>query len=84
MTYASFFDLLHSTINRGEPKKAFQWTFIANLISTDQEQVWLSMIDERNQSTHTYRDAIAAKVLSKIQSHYVGAFQKLLKNVKAQ
>jgi len=71
-------------VNVASPKKAFQWAFSANLISTDQEQIWLSMIDERNQTTHTYRDAIAAKVLSNIQSHYAGAFQKLLEKVKAQ
>ncbi|MGE3974541.1 MAG: HI0074 family nucleotidyltransferase substrate-binding subunit [Bdellovibrionales bacterium] len=70
-------------VNFASPKKAFQWALESGLIEASDEQIWLSMLDERNLTSHTYREAIAIKVLTNIQNHYLKVFHKLLQKLKA-
>lgn len=65
------------------PKKAFQWAIQAGHISATEEPIWISMLDERNNAVHAYREAIAIKVLSNIQQHFISAFANLLNRLKA-
>ena len=54
--------------SKGATREAFK----NNLIS--EGEVWMDMIKSRNQTTHTYNDEVAAKIMEAIQTLYVSAF----------
>jgi len=65
------------------PKKAFEYAFKAGLIPPSDEQLWLTMIEDRNKTTHVYRETLAELVFKKIQAAYQPAFEKILKKLKS-
>lgn len=46
--------------------------FAADLI--EDGETWMAMIQHRNESSHTYNDDVATKIMAAIQMHYVPAF----------
>lgn len=67
------------TIN--SPKSAFTWALGNGWISPADEKLWLDMLEDRNLTTHTYRQEVAAKVIDHIKKRYVSAFGSLLKKM---
>lgn len=47
--------------------------FAAELI--EDGEVWMKMIEHRNESSHTYNDDVAGKIMAAVQTHYVPAFE---------
>jgi nucleotidyltransferase substrate binding protein (TIGR01987 family) len=45
-------------------KAAFQQSWV------NDESVWLRMLEDRNQSSHTYREEVAIDVYSRVGEHY--------------
>ena len=50
------------------PKQALQNAFQMKLI--DNEAIWLNMLEDRNQSSHTYNEELALKIYSNISDYY--------------
>lgn len=59
--------------------------FAAGLIT--EGEIWMQMIEHRNQSSHTYNEAIAQSIVTAILSRYVlefGAFQQRFQELERQ
>jgi nucleotidyltransferase substrate binding protein (TIGR01987 family) len=54
-------------------KDATRAAFAAELI--EHGEVWMEMIKHRNESSHTYNDDVAAKIMEAVQTSYVAAFE---------
>lgn len=53
-------------------KDATREAFQMNLI--EDGETWMEMIISRNQSSHTYNEAIAKEIVNQIKSHYYNLF----------
>ena len=63
--------------SRGAPKlygsrDATRAAFAAELI--EDGEVWMRMIEHRNESSHTYNDDVAGAIMEAVLAHYVPAF----------
>lgn len=56
-------------IDAGSPKACFREAFKTGLLSQDQTDRAMVMTDDRNLTSHTYIEAIADKVYSRIAGH---------------
>ena len=54
------------------PREAFQFAYQAGLIQN--EKLWLDMIEDRNETVHTYDQASAERVFQEIKKRYYPAF----------
>ena len=61
------------------PKSALKVAFNMNWVNGD--EIWLDMLDDRNQTTHTYTEATAKHVFSHIPGYYE-AFLSLLQSLQ--
>jgi nucleotidyltransferase substrate binding protein (TIGR01987 family) len=50
------------------PKEAFQEAYQLEWI--DDQTLWLSMLNDRNESSHTYNDGLAEKIYSQIANYF--------------
>ena len=55
------------------PRAAIAGAFQLGVI--DDEDTWLDMIRDRNQTSHTYNENVSQTIYANIRSHYVKAFQ---------
>ena len=65
------------------PKKAFSFALQNAWISKNKENFWLKMIEDRNLTTHTYREDVAKEVLARITKDYIPAFESILKELES-
>jgi nucleotidyltransferase substrate binding protein (TIGR01987 family) len=56
------------------PRDAFKFAYSKGLI--DSESVWLAMIPERNDSVHSYNEAVSERVYLKVVQEFIGAFER--------
>ncbi len=68
-------------IDTASPKKALYECYSQKLISESQLKEALEMVDDRNNTTHTYSDEIAELVSQKIKAH-LALMQKLYSLIK--
>jgi nucleotidyltransferase substrate binding protein (TIGR01987 family) len=69
-------------INIASPKKAMEWAMQADWIATADEKSWLTMIEDRNLSSHTYRAAIAKEVCDRTRATYLKLFEGVLQKMQ--
>ena len=55
-------------------KDATREAFAANLIGNG--EVWMKMIEHRNETSHTYDEKIAEAIVNAILTHYVSTFEE--------
>ena len=65
-------------VNVASPKKALEWAMSAGWLLRDDEAAWLKMLNDRNLSSHTYRESVAKEVTNHIRISYLGHFEKIL------
>jgi nucleotidyltransferase substrate binding protein (TIGR01987 family) len=65
--------------NAGGSRDATREAFQLNLISNG--QVWMDMINSRNQTTHTYNEATANEIYTKILKEYFPLFLEFKKTM---
>jgi nucleotidyltransferase substrate binding protein (TIGR01987 family) len=58
------YEKLESTTPRDVLQKSFQFQLI------DEEKIWLAMLDDRNNTSHIYKQSEAKKVFENIKSYY--------------
>ena len=66
----------------GNPRQAFTLAIQSQWIPRAEESVWLSMIEDRNLTSHTYHQDLANEVLARIREIYLAAFDRLLSQLK--
>ncbi len=55
--------LLHQGLETTGPRQTLKQAFVDGLIATPEEaDVWLAMLEDRNLTTHTYREAVAESI----------------------
>lgn len=57
------------------PREAFQYAFEAGYIQN--EKVWLDMIEDRNETVHTYDQTTAKRIFKEVKERYFLAFADL-------
>lgn len=50
------------------PRQAFKKAFVMNLI--DDENIWLKMLEDRNLTSHTYKEKEAAEISERVYDYY--------------
>lgn len=72
----------HDGVQIGSPKKAFIFAFQNSWIPPASEKLWLQMIEDRNLTSHAYKEDIAAEVLHRIMRDYISCFDGLLQKLR--
>lgn len=62
----------------GSPKQAFQAAFDLGWILEADQSKWIEMVDDRNMTSHTYKESLADEIVRRIQSHHLTQLKKLL------
>jgi nucleotidyltransferase substrate binding protein (TIGR01987 family) len=57
------------------PKASISAAFQMNLITNNEEATWLSMLKNRNLTTHTYKKQISDEIYLNTVNHYLNAFE---------
>ena len=63
------------------PKAVLREAFSAGLIH--QEQVWIRMLDDRNETSHTYDEELADAIYGRIKTTYYPLMQTTLEALRA-
>ncbi len=66
------------------PKKALEWAMASLWIDPKKESTWLAMINDRNLTSHTYREKTANEVATHIMQTYVSEFVSILGRMKSK
>ncbi|MEK7791137.1 MAG: HI0074 family nucleotidyltransferase substrate-binding subunit [Deltaproteobacteria bacterium] len=69
-------------LEAGGPKSSLKRAFQTGLILPDEEDVWISMLDDRNLMTDVYQNELSQQIFTRIKEKYIlalkTAFQRLL------
>src|SRR3989344_9447841 len=69
--------LEHQGLEAGSPRQALKSAFAQGIIPTEEEaDVWMKILDDRNLTTHTYREELAKSIYKKISEMYVSHFRE--------
>lgn len=71
-----------SGLRTPSPKSSFMFAFRNSWIAKDQELIWLKMIEDRNMTSHAYKEDVAKEVLERILKNYIPCFSELLKELE--
>ena len=71
-TFKDFLSARGSSAKLYGSRDATRAAFAAELI--DDGEAWMKMIEHRNESSHTYNDDVAGKIMAAVQTLYVPAF----------
>jgi nucleotidyltransferase substrate binding protein (TIGR01987 family) len=66
----------------GSPKQAFQAAFELGWIREREQGFWVEMANDRNLTSHTYKETLAEEVLGRIQAAHVLHLRGLLETLK--
>ena len=62
----------------GSPKQAFQAAFELGWIRESSQSGWIQMAEDRNLTSHTYKETLADEILERIRSKHLNNFKNLL------
>ena len=62
------------------PRAVLRQAYAAGVI---QDDAWLTMLDDRNLTSHVYDDATAAQIFARIRSQYLALFDALIDYLRA-
>ena len=60
------------------------WNQILELGYIDNESVWLEILQDRNQTVHTYDQKFAQQMCDRIKTKYLPEFKKLLATLQLE
>lgn len=69
-------------IGINSPKAVLREAFSAGLI--DNEELWLSMLNDRNSSSHIYSETRAVEICSNIIGKYTSALNEVVEKIKVR
>lgn len=65
------------------PRLVIKEAYKSRLISDEDGQAWIDMLEDRNKTSHIYDEKQALKIYEKIKAHYKN-LEKFGKNIKEQ
>jgi nucleotidyltransferase substrate binding protein (TIGR01987 family) len=72
-TFKDFLSARGSSAQLYGSRDATRAAFAAELI--EDGEAWMKMIEHRNESSHTYNDDVAGKIMAAVKTFYVPAFE---------
>lgn len=69
-------------VKTASPKSSFSWAMEKGWIHQADEKKWLDMLQDRNLTSHTYREDVANSVVQNIKATYVELFAGLLAKMR--
>jgi len=64
------------------PKRVLREAFVAEILKN--EELWLSMLEDRNSTAHIYSENVAQRICSDIKGKYVLSLGELLEQIKVR
>lgn len=76
--------LLHQGVEAAGPRQVLKQAFSLGVIQTPEEaDVWLAMLEDRNLTTHTYRESLAEAIAANVRAHYATRLADMAERVAA-
>lgn len=75
---------LEEGIEAAGPKSSLKNGFKLGFIKKEEETLYLSMLEDRNLMTHTYREELSKEIFNRIENSYTEPLNNLLKNIKSK
>lgn len=69
-------------VDKNSPKAVIKEAYAQKLITNEKE--WLLMLNDRNLTSHLYKEKMAVEIAHRITNSYIGEFENLLSNLKKQ
>lgn len=79
-TLKEFMKYLGVTLENSFPRTIFKKAYVNNLISDD--KVWISLLEDRNSTSHIYNEAMSDEIANRIVKQYVNAIGELIENLE--
>ncbi len=79
-TLKEFMKYLGVTLENSFPRTIFKKAYVNNLISDD--LVWISLLEDRNSTSHIYNEKLADEIADRIVNKYVDAIGELVVNLE--
>lgn len=67
-------------VDVNSPKAVIKEAFAQSLITN--EQCWLLMLNDRNLTSHVYKEDMAKEIAERITTSYISEFEKLLEKLR--
>lgn len=61
----------------GSPKLAFKAAFQVGWIKENEQEEWVLMLEDRNLTSHTYKEDLAKEILGRIQKKHLSSLKSL-------
>jgi nucleotidyltransferase substrate binding protein (TIGR01987 family) len=74
--------ILQDGLDTAGPKDVFRKAYSTGWISD--EKLWLEIIEDRNNTVHTYDEAFAKEIVDRIQTRYIQGFLELISKFDTQ
>lgn len=70
--------LQYQGLEAAGPRGVIKQAFVQGLIATPEDaDIWLSMLEDRNLTTHTYREELAEAIAGRVRLHYARALSQM-------
>lgn len=79
-TLREFMKYLGVTLENSFPRSIYKKAYVNNLISND--KVWISLLEDRNSTSHIYSEDLADEIANRIVNEYVDAIGELVNNLE--
>ena len=79
-TLKEFMKYLGVTLENSFPRTIYKKAYTNNLISDD--KVWISLLEDRNSTSHIYNENLASEIAERIVHDYVSAIGELIDNLE--
>jgi nucleotidyltransferase substrate binding protein (TIGR01987 family) len=79
-TLKEFMKYLGVTLENSFPRTIFKKAYVNNIISD--ELVWISLLEDRNSTSHIYNEKLADEIADRIVNKYVNAIGELVSNLE--
>ena len=79
-TLMEFMKYLGVTLENSFPRSIYKKAYVNNLISND--KVWISLLEDRNSTSHIYSEDLADEIANRIVNEYVDAIGELVNNLE--
>ncbi len=66
------------------PRQAFSSALQVGFIPPEEEAVWISMMKDRNLTSHTYHEQLAEEIVQRIRTSYFPIFKVTIARVEDQ
>lgn len=76
--------LQYQGLEANGPRQVLKQTFAQGLIQTPEEaDIWMDMLEDRNLTTHAYREALAEAIAASIRVRYASRLYELAQRLAA-